>query len=103
MGFVVKKIPFGNKVMSLGTELIIAVSKGFNTGTDQGVVFEDINCPLPNDFANVAGFADENAGGKRGFGLANNFFGEFVGNRIDGKKSKEENNSKKRDEGLEFF
>lgn len=58
VGFVVEKIPFGNKVMFGGAEIIVGIGEGFDAGTKDRIGFPDINGSLPDNLADVTGFTD---------------------------------------------
>jgi len=65
VGLVVQKIPFGSKVCLFGAEVVIRVSKSFDSGTENWVGTPYAYCPFPDDFSYVEGFGTGGGGGRR--------------------------------------
>ena len=59
MGFVVKKVPFGSKVVRGWAGPIIGISKSFDAGAKKGKFSPEINGSLPDDSADVFGWGDQ--------------------------------------------
>lgn len=66
MSFVVEEVPLRKIIVFPRPIPIIRVGKGFDASAEERMVFPNFNGSLPNDFADVAGLADEKWGVRSG-------------------------------------
>ena len=56
MGFVVEEIPFGDKIVLDGAEVVVGIGESFHARTEEGVMLPNLESAGPDDLSDIAGF-----------------------------------------------